>query len=750
MSDAVLADLGCYAQTVAPTLAQLAMEGRVAGGEYVSGGYTSPPYVGDGVGIDFTAAVDTSVSAAARPRSAADVQYVGMEVLDENGAIINDDLVQSITVRRQIGALSTASVVRRGTRIFPTRRSFTLGPPRTTPVSIRGLYKTSSGIHRIPLITGKYDNWNIQGGDQTGNIVDKGAYYDQKKVSLLLPPGHGLSRLEIIRRLAALAGISAPAASGGSPYYKQFQLANQEWLPVAYELGKVDLVEPYWERDGSFGLRPIAPSTASPVHWVFNEADVLADALGEPQASANINTEVTSKLTLTGIQQVLRAEEGSRAEITTVLGFSIYAPKRARKFQDLAGVLSTRYTDDGIASLILTSKVVTTKEYRGDTLLSERTTSWGWYNPVAARYAQNPADGSIASTHQFCYLYEPSAVANDGAQGYVWEVERFVKLSDVFTAYKYDDRGYQVGFTTTKHGWLQRKRATKSRGGAGTDWSAASWTSGTYLLADGTGVYDQQETWYGRNSDFDPPSWFAWEFTDRTPMVAFEDADFDVNDDQKIVEEVHKNYGFMARPGTLFQYKGGLETDDENETFILVGSSVTTNIDNVEGSHTVIEKTLDFNGRIVSMNETEARGSLPAAALDQSIIPADSLFTDEEQKAARRAASRYEQRAMRIVVNAPVSFDFDPAEEDVSVEYAGTPEDLQRVGLNELRNQISWDIHFTLTGANFLVDAGQMIHLRLRPLGIDHDLFVTGVSWTLQVGNPSSISCDIDARLFFF
>ena len=102
-------------------------------------------------------------------------------------------------------------------------------------VDIYGVYRTSTGVHEVPLIVNGIADTETResngGALITYTGVDAGGRYDGEQIDFILPPGSGLPRERVIRIAATRAGVEDISLEyTGVPMMKEFQLADAQFL----------------------------------------------------------------------------------------------------------------------------------------------------------------------------------------------------------------------------------------------------------------------------------------------------------------------------------------------------------------------------------------------------------------------------------------------------------------------------------------------------------------------------------------
>ena len=758
-----------------PILAEIGASVSFASGAAPYGRLTARVHVtesGDtGLAVDVD--LDATILDAARPRSAADTQVVGFRVYIDG--VLQD--MSKFTGGINVSIPADGSFAQWSLSCaaddspFGSPLAYAGPPPGKKNVTIKGVHKTSTGLHEFPLVTnGISDNCQLI-SNESGHLLvlngaGPGARYDRKKISYSLKPGHGLARGEVVRRLAVEAGVpdflwSAPWGNESNvqidldePMYKEVQAVNEDFLTLAKGIAWPMLRVPHWTRSGQLGLGYQYHTSYtgavgdSPPVIVVTEADILlADGVTMTSVS-----DVPTTVTFTGTEQMVREEEGRRTEVVTVESYAYYSPAVASHIQGLGGALSASGRTARPAELMLVSRVITETEYEGDTIHSERTRTWGWYKPIAARYGlANDPDSTITSYVSGVYLYDASATADDGNQAYAWPTEQFVLLSDEIITRVYDERGYETTTIQEARGWKHIVTAVKNRTGANISWDTTDYILNLLVLASGEGsAFPFREVYSGDIPSFgyDESTSYGNGSTEGAPYLEKRTTTRDVDELGRVQREETTVRGWGILGGSRYLYHGGDEGEFPGKEVVFDKERrVTTYIEHEEGNHTEVVQVFDASGRLVEQIRTAKEGNLPAANLDLDISPDEDVYDTAEQRERARFASRFESRPIKVTVSSPALLATKEVHEVIeSNEWAESVGHLEKLAFHRIMDASAAEVSFS-TPCNFLFPEGPRIHLRVRPLGIDHDAVVRRVTYNWP-GPGSPITTQVEARVF--
>lgn len=596
-------------------------------------------------------------------------------------------------------------------------------PPGQRRVDIEGIYLTPTGVHYVRLLSGGLvDNAQLtrdEAGRKIGRYqgLSSGARYDRILAEYSRPPGHGLPRGRVIGETAALAGWTAQSLAPGGRMDKEIVItANDSWTATDLELAEIDgraLTE------DSFGnlTNPIDGYNPSrPVDLVLG----LGQLTGSQSATAP--GDIVTRVTVTGTQQVTRDACGRRTVQQEAISKSIYAPRVAVYQQNGAGTLLTTGLVQDAASLRVTGKTLSVREYACDTLLAERAYTYGFYNPLAVRYKVTDAAGTLSPVAGV-YLYE--GAAGDDTMAYRWERERLVLIGYTETVYSYDDQGFLVNVTTRKDFLHFAGAALLFRPDTTVGWNEADWITNRLLLGNRSGV---------SGSSADPAA-----YTEHMPrevpgndylgLAPGQEREREVVTYDNLVtetlggilvgyvqRETTQRYSYFAPQGGLWQFAGGEGRSMETERLALYEEeSVDYLPEEGDGSHGEV-RTLSREGQVSEVSVQHGLdGFLPPAQRSLDLVPPASSYGSPEDAANGLPASRGESAPIEAEVIDYALESFHPRNEArISNQWIETPAEGQALGTREIREGSAYEVAIELAGANFMLRPGH----RLQTPGI--------------------------------
>ena len=679
-------------------------------------------------------------------------QIVAPWVLSVGGNVIPSYLIaRSVRVAEALDGVTEWSVelVREGGKREPLGSPTSwLGVPggqRDWKITAEMLALTGSRRTFTLLDDGVADN--STGGPSTRVFRGGGAHgrYDRKLVTYSAEPGHGVRSGVIAQRLLDQAGVAHQGVGGGRRLYKEISLVD---VPVLDAVNAV--LEPELRRvivDARTGLAKVVDygaASARSVQATITDSDVL-DALGS--LSDGQSSDAPSRVIMTGTAQVLREECGQRTEVQVIDSYSIFAPRVAVGRQLSDGTTSTANLRTALApELRLEQRIILLKTFDCDTVVQERELVLRWCVPETWRYRLDQ-DGLVDAYNAAAYYYE-SATQGDAVSAYAWPQERWGAVFDTLTVPTYDSRGYKIASTITRMGYHQTRRPLKDRTGfsAGSTWEEIPYNSPLYVLATGQAVDDGNldgdptSRWYGTLGEYPPP------VRDREILqvqglgyepVGIETVAWQVDESGFIVRETVEVQERVARAGAgAYLYSSGESPDDE-PTLRVVEEIDTQYLPEGENAHRRVTSRRDVDGNLVSVEDAEVDGYLPAAELRADLIPSD------DPDGQPSAASRSEQQALKVEVVAgsliPVVGDW--TEKVSGPEFAETVEDLERLARWIMKERSSITVSVPLPFSPVL-RPGMRALLHLEAIRWDYDLVLTQVehqqsevaTWTQLTG----------------
>lgn len=705
---------------------------------------------------------DGSLALAAYP-GAAHQHLAGLRVTIDGETLPLARVLPGATVTRTLGEGCSWSLPLLLRGDWPERFAYPAGrpegylgpPPGGAEIDIDGLYMTATGLKATRLITGgvvencsevigELDTYALNGTDADGRI-------DRRKINLTLPPGHGLTRAAVAGRIAALLGVDDYAFAAAGRMDKRVQAVEADGLALMADIllpaGRV----PQRAADGTL-YDPERVVRGGGYDVILTEANLLrAGGLGRTST-----TDGPTRIVVTGERQVTRDGCGRVTIMRFVEAVEEYTRKEAAFRQTAAGVL-TAQTPTQFPQLQVVSRVTTVEERECDRLISSRVITQEMHSPSAYRYELD-TDGSHKAWSTY-WIFEPGAVADDGALAYAWPVERFVTTGDVLTVYHYDADGFETGSTVTTRGWHQRRTPVKEQAPQVTvPWEEEPYIVDVPVLGNGEGVFDRVETYFGpyhgvaRNA---ATNWVPQVGAGTVSVVGAVGVKRETvavgiqrqyaDDGTTLLggfkrREITTAEGWLARPvvGGPYYYAadGGTESIDSVERFWPSGLPVIVRTERVEyipeagdGSHGQFSAARDHDGKRINgepdQHESGLEGYLPAAERATPLEPDAADFPDGAGASPRESQPiECDHR-----VNAPASLR-EPWTDTISDAWVETQAEACRLAADEA--SLRWAFRVTATiPIAFPLREGMRVLIVDRPSGTFWPVHVKSVVHTI-------------------
>lgn len=720
----VLASLTFDCTLTGYPLASMEIDGRL---EEPGGGYDPEIF------LIFDASIDTSLTEAARPR-ASRRQIISFRVYVDGAQIGAGRLFPSLSVDMQLGRPTA------WTLSYPVKEGWTYDspmgggledfygpPPGKLPIDIDGVYLTANGPRSVRMltngVTATADESEGVGGDiDSLQGLDAFGRCDQKLVTLVLPPGHGLSRGAVARRVLAQLGFATSSLAEGGRGYKEIQWVDEVGLSKLQEYFGI---ESRAVQLNSLGV-PENPRTVLDsgvrVDWTFQYGDLLARS-GIRRSGSN---DGPTRITLTGSKQITRDACGRRSVVQEIIQIGPKLPLTAKKKQASDGSLST-YTPVETPTLVedeIITRTVITTEYDCETEISTRVEEYAWMNPRTWRYKLQSATTvygyQAGGYNPNAYLMEAAAVTDDSTEAFLWPQERRVKVSDTLTSYQFDSGGYKVGSITQKHGWVLPELGLKESSSPG----AAAWDTLTWkairILANGNGAGD-----LGGIPNTGTEFYTALFAIDGVPGGPAQEQTIEVftntedgyrQGQSQTISRILAEEGGRDSSGKVHLYNGGAEKDRDRETLRVAEIRAERYFPETETTHGALTTRKRAGGARIEPYKIERGLSeyLPAAERRNDIEPPASIYETSGEAAFARAASRHESQPIKASVNSPALEAFREEWELKRGEtWAESVAELEAKGIDDLRDLSGLTVAFELPG-NLLIRPGHVCDLPRR------------------------------------
>lgn len=632
------------------------------------------------------------------------------------------------------------------------------GPPTClSEIEFLGVYKTSTGLHFVPLLArGIADSsereLTLSGGPvEPFSVGDAGARYDRKKVSLNLPPGHGLDRMSIIAAAARKAGVTDIMLPVGRTCTKEIAWTDAEWLVRARELAAVEGRALLWSPRGTL----VAKRTGRPVsgddvaYWQIREGDV--SSAGGLRVAAR--GDVITKVTVTGERQ--RYNDQCDVEIvrTVTSRRQTYAPKSPAFAQTISGYAANPQ-EPTAPSPILVGMTIRESEKRCGALVWERITEYGYVNPECARYEWD--SGSTAFIRLTCFS---ESSVDDSTAAYEYPVEYFGIIGVTERWHYYNADGFRRQFepgqsdavasltgatsSATREGdylgMIERvasiycpRAAVKDRVSLATDWLSIDPDNGTKILGNGDGIASVSMPW-----SVLAPGRFNPGATHGERLVPFsETVESHIGDANGFLLSVTRfRRGWNARKGApgYYLWGDGSESPDANEEWSNTESEVESYVQTGKSSHVRSRQTFDASGKLIaSEEEKDANSANPAIErLNLAETNPDAYVDAQEMGATIVHARRGDVEEIKVEVEASDLLACrQPNDPTFNSSLIEDEEEAERVGRMMIDESAVQLVTLSLLVPNFHLVEGDVAHVTAHDIGLDHDVRIKSVTWS--------------------
>ena len=681
-------------------------------------------------------------------------QIAGLSVTFGGTAVDAEQLGGAWTVTHSLGEMSTWQLQVNARRDHPLPREwseapggsplnlFGAPPPGKAAVNVSAIYGSDTGPVTIPLITnGVADAYSRQtaGTDEaTLSGLDAGGRYDRKKVTLTLPPGHGLARGDVIRKLATLAGITTANVPAGATCYKEVSAVDEEWFGLAREIADVEGWVLEWDASGVLTAKA-KWEEAPTIKATLTEAQLLTGGI-----SVNAVSECPNVVTITGTEQIVSETCQRVTKVTTTETYGYRTVAYAKFGQNADGTLAAQaYTDYDRFELI--ERQVVEVETECGATISQRVRRWGWYNPIAARYT---IDTGAVDYIPNVWIFDAGATQDDQAQAYTQLTAVWCLVSDALTTYTYDTDDYLTTETIGTGEWRLERSAVQEWNVGTSSWDLIE---SVYMLGDGTGV-TQDETFYpipsSLTSGYNPLGW------DKPMVYYYLDCPTSVtlytNSDGYLTETAELSWGLVQplnTAGFTYKYADGSESSAIEESIAFAEATVTRYAALSESQVFSSVDHLDQSGQLIERETVVQDGYLPAATMKEGGVPDSSVY-DTEDVAEPAAASRNQSKQIKVQVTIDGLEDTrEVFEVKTSSQWAENEDELVAIAVRMIRegsaSTISWSQPFCA-----ILRPGDWVHVSLPEAGIEHDVHLLQVTHS-SAGWEGPITTQCQGRIYY-
>lgn len=628
------------------------------------------------------------------------------------------------------------------------------GPPfGKAQIDIDGVYRTASGERRIPLMRdGTAHLINRSGNAQSGyteayTITDAAGKIDQEVVTLVLPPGHGLTRGAIVQRLFEQVGVTKFRLEPGRSMFKMIDIIGGDPFRTAQALEEVEGRALFFDHEGFLVNPVIGNEQSNPIRWRWDERDFLSIENLQSGTPGDALTEAT----ITGMEQLLRDQtEGDAVDSKTipVIVMRDYSAVLASYRQATNCALTFLDPPPPVPRRQKYSETFTTTENRRGKLVFQMVESNGWKHLETARYVFNPLGGLDCRGPIFLLA---GATVNGSEPAFSGPAERWTEpVSRQWTRHYYDRVGYtgpsitpgdpqqpwsnhfvgrfvstnfKLGSESEKWGFYIRRAAVKHKGTGqqNTPWDEIDPITGREVLGNGEGVTGSVQTFMR---------------TGRTVEV------IEATDDGYTAAVHVYKYGWVIIPGDDYQFADGTLSSSEFEQFKLLEQETTLYA-------TIGDRTAKMHSVTTFRGDGTSETTMEATFIEGAPPPVDRLTFDEpkpedydtpEEFEAARIARAYETRPIKTrFTSADLEEVHYKRKTEQASDYAEDTTELGEMGRRAVEWSAAMPYSFVIS-VNYDVRIGQRAHLTHRQLGWNCDVQIHDVEHVLDPSenNPSA------------
>jgi hypothetical protein len=711
---------------------------------------------------------DATASEAARPRGD-EMQQAGFEIVINGSVLDLSKVVGTISVSRSYDERlqQCGFTVALTSPTEPLGNPFVgAGPPTgKKTIDVYGVYVTETGDHRVDLIRGGIaDTSDREAGDDgyTESIsgVCRGGRFDRQVATLNLPPGHGLPRGRVLKLLAAAAGETQTRLEDGNPTVKEVQVVDGDPFAVAAEQQEVENRRIFWDRQGYLVNPQVGrPRAGEATAWDFEERDYLLGSKYRIRHKADVLTDVT----IIGTQQIATEDEDTGDTLTTTetITRAVYVPAQPGYSQSTGGVYTAQTPPDS-PKLRIVRRVRFEQRTRAGVVVHERTQTWGYTNPLAARYEYDT--GTQAWVPRAVYTTDSTLGSTEPA--YAYPAEIFTTISLTETSHYYDKSGFRRGFipgATPEEGWLDMPYGSL----IDEDGNEVHPQVGYYLgaITRNWAFYAPKRALLERSTALPPPyvPWEDLEPADGTlrmgseavgqPVATFilvGETVFNAEgtlDGYKVRERtVRLGYGSPEVSSGKYLYGDGRERRDFEESFLELTAEDVDYLRTAGGTHKKLTTSYAFGNFALSVEEPGRQGYPPPIERMEVAERNADAYEEGEMAELAKVAKRSETRQIKVqVLASELEEHHVKGVLKTTVPWAENEDELEFVGMSLIDESAAADVDFVLP-ANFFVDPCQKIHSRYTALGADHDMRIRAVRWTKPLNGP--LTTQVEAKLY--
>lgn len=603
---------------------------------------------------DVDGITDAALLSALRPRGG--VQRVGVRVYAQRsgnphartgGDRIDPYLVGGWRVSRSLGQVAaTASFevgLNNGYSPLGSQIATPAPLPGPGPIDVTLAYRVDDGTeleHPLMQYALAADNERSDVGPITDRLelIDRTPRFRAAAYPLRLPAGHGLTYVQVLRRIAlammgpsdGLVACSMPDIEGDFAFRKEVRLdRNGDGIALANELGDLWGLALHFDEWGVWTHAQVAPeSIRGPILGVIDERDILRSVNGSIEPiTIRPMPEAWTSVCLSGTIQRTREIVGRHSVPLPFRSVASFAPRVAR-YRNGTGAFPGTYTDTGITAAEredVRSEGTTTLDVDGETVVGIHTTAAGWMNLSSARYS---IDASLNLTPLGSVYVEEQT---NGALAYAWSSERFVSdFNESRSSREYDASNRLSREVEESYGYLHARAAIQSRALRSSSWEDtvnAPGINGRLVLGNGEGVIDRRAS---------------------RQLIERRIVTHGSSDDNYRVYRRTEKWGWGKAQGWQYHYGDGTDSSEATETFqaLSVVEEFWRPVPGREDLHVYRVQEFGIGGKLVRQDTETRQGALEPADMRTDIAPSRDDYDSDADYALAVAASRVETQPM--------------------------------------------------------------------------------------------------------
>lgn len=703
------------------------------------------------------------------------VQCAGMEIRVNNVAIDGDDLVGARSVKRSrrtnIESNAQFGVALREWGVSPLGDPFAVlgSPTGKKNIDIFGVYEDQDDgtLYYFPLMSrGIAASPERESDPEAGhferyNVLGPGTRIQRTPVTIIFPPGHNLTRDQMVKKILTQAGETHFALEECNHALKEKQLLDADPISASQEIIDIEGRGLRWDRNGD-AVVPHFYQSPPAYALEVDEDDILAISTVRVEQP----TDVVTSVTVTGTQQLpAKTGEGEKTppclRVDTFRNFAIWRATYLQTY--FTGALSPSGAPTTTTRIQIAHRVETCRTYRDAVLIREQVRTFFYNDPEAARYFWDagshawkatasvylaagaaPGDDNIAhrdpqdkwtlmdyqDTHHF---YDLPTWAN-GVYSLVLGSEPWLDLfsssqSGIYAGARTNDGAY-LGSVTDRYGWGIRRTAMKASV-PGQTYEDTEPRNGVKKLGGGEAVLD---------------SAYSYRHIGRSANLVFGTAD-----GYKQREEAWE-YGYAIVPGgTNYQFTDGTLSNEPDEHMQLTSEVQTTYLPTDENIYKKVVSATPLGGNTVTVVSDEP-GAPPAIDYLPGYLPAqDTNQLTADEISNKVEAHRGETQPIKVfyeVTDAVILDNHLPRIVKVDMPDAENVDELTDVAIDIIRESMITKINVELS-AVFLIAEGDFIRLTHHPAGIvDRYCIVNDIEWHDAGGPRDPLTTSLELELY--